>query len=561
MNRKNSRPRFDVDALRDLVGSKVFSRGEAYWRDGLVQLLTVEPKRVLAQVAGTEDYRVELMGRAESVDGTCSCRAFGDWGYCKHLVATALAANAMGGDTEAQSIDVFTRIREHLEGKDKVELVDMIMDVVERDPILLRRLEMTTLATQDGDEATIEARLGKMIDEATATKGFIDYREAPDWAQGVDEALDVIASVSSKHAGVVMRLAMRAIDRIEGAIEDMDDSDGRCAPLLDRACEIHCNAALEATCEPLSLARDLFAREMNGDYDTFAGAAGRYGDILGEEGLAEYRRLATEAWNELPATAGKNRISHVLSGDHFRLREILDFFAERDGDVEARIALRAKHLSSQPSYLKIAEFCLSQGRVEEALRWAEDGLWIFEDDRPDERLVVFAADLLTKAGRNADAEAHLWRAFEKAPSLGLYQRLCSSAGGEARDRAIERLQSRLASEKPSAWHYPADLLISILIEEKQFDLAWANAHAHGASEGLKEKLAQVSEATHPREALKTYAERVNQLAQFGGNGAYAEAAALIGRMAGLRGASEHAAYLADVKARFGRKRNFMKLLA
>jgi hypothetical protein len=62
MNR-DRRPRFDVDALRDLVGTKVYSRGEAYWRDGLVQLLTVGPKRVLAQVAGTEDYRVELKGR------------------------------------------------------------------------------------------------------------------------------------------------------------------------------------------------------------------------------------------------------------------------------------------------------------------------------------------------------------------------------------------------------------------------------------------------------------------------------------------------------------------
>ncbi|MER9947592.1 DUF6880 family protein [Mesorhizobium sp. M0047] len=560
MNRKNSRPRFDVDALHDLVGNKVYLRGEAYWRDGLVRLLTVGPKRVLAQVAGTEDYRVELMGRAESVDGTCSCRAFEDWGYCKHLVATALAANAVVSDAEAESLDVFAGIRQHLESKDIATLVEMIMDFAERDPILLRKLEMAALATH-GDERTLEARLGKMIDGATATNGFVDYREASNWAQGVDEALDVIASVSSKHAAIVMRLAMRAIDRIEAAIEGVDDSDGHCAPLLDRACEIHCNAALEAPCEPLSLARDLFAREMNGDYDTFAGAAGRYGDILGEEGLAAYRRLATEAWNELPATAGKNRIGHVLSGDHFRLREILDFFAERDGDVEARIALRAKHLSSQQAYLQIAKFCLSQGRAEEALRWAEDGLWMFEDDRPDERLVFFAVDLLTTAGRDADAEAHLWRAFEKAPSFELYQRLCKSGGKEARDRVIERLQSRLAGEKQSAWHFPADLLISILIEEKQFDLAWANTRAHGASGSLKEKLAQASEATHPREALKIYAERVEQLAQFGGNGAYAEAADLIGRMASLRTASEHVAYLADVKDRFGRKRNFMKLLA
>ena len=58
-------------------------------------------------------------------------------------------------------------------------------------------------------------------------------------------------------------------------------------------------------------------------------------------------------------------------------------------------------------------------RDQEALRLAEEGLWLFEDGRPDERLVFFAVDLLSQAGRNTDAEAQLWRAFEKAPSLEL----------------------------------------------------------------------------------------------------------------------------------------------
>ena len=52
---------------------------------------------------------------------------------------------------------------------------------------------------------------------------------------------------------------------------------------------------------------------------------------------------------------------------------ILDFFAERDGDVEARIALRMRDLSSPWDYLQLAEFCLSQGRQDEALRRAEEG--------------------------------------------------------------------------------------------------------------------------------------------------------------------------------------------
>ena len=49
-------------------------------------------------------------------------------------------------------------------------------------------------------------------------------------------------------------------------------------------------------------------------------------------------------------------------------------------------------------------------------------------------------------------------------------------------------------------------------------------------------------------------------ANTGGDPAYAEAAKLIARMAALRSAPEQAAYVAALKLRFDRKRNFMKLL-
>jgi len=249
-----------------------------------------------------------------------------------------------------------------------------------------------------------------------------------------------------------------------------------------------------------------------------------------------------------------------LPDSYRRLKDILDIFAERDGDVDARIALRAKDLSSPWSYLQLAEFCLSQGRGEEALRRAEDGLWVFEDGRPDERLVLFAVDLLSKTGRSGDAEAYLWRTFEKAPSLELYARLCKLGGKHAGERAVKLLETRLIGDEPTRWHSPADLLIRILVHERKFDAAWAAVHKHGASIGVKEALARASEATQPREALAVYIERVDQLANAGGNPAYAEAANLIGRMAALQSAAEQAAYVAALKVRFGRKRNFMKLL-
>jgi tetratricopeptide (TPR) repeat protein len=308
------------------------------------------------------------------------------------------------------------------------------------------------------------------------------------------------------------------------------------------------------------LARDLFQRETEGDYDTFDAAAARYADVLGEEGLGEYRRLAQEAWDRLPGRTGRRREADEEGLDGFRLAPILDFFAERDGDLETRIALRSRDLSSPWAYFQLAEFCQRHGREEESLRRAEEGLWLFEDERPDERLVFLAVNLLLERGRKADAQAHLWRAFGKAPSMNLHARLREVGGDAAVRRAVSHLRGALANESATRWHWPADLVIRIMVEEQMFEDAWCVVREHGASRGVKEALANASEATHASQALAVYAERVEELASSGGNPAYEAAAALIGRMAGLRGGAEQAAYLAGLKERHARKRNFMKLL-
>jgi hypothetical protein len=349
----------------------------------------------------------------------------------------------------------------------------------------------------------------------------------------------------------------RAINRIERAVGSIDDSDGHCGGLLHRAREIHLAAARPARPEPVQFARNLFARELESDFDTFDGAAVLYADVLGEAGLAEYRRLAVKAWEKIPQRSGGARDDLEFSSGDYRLKHMLDVFAERDGDVDARIALRARDLSSPWRYLELAEFCLAQGRKDEALRRAEEGMWIFED-RPDERLVLFATGLLSKVGRKTEAEEHLWRFFEKEPSQELYARLRKLGGGDAaRERAVRFLETRLATIQPARRDGTAELLVRVLISEKNFAAAWTAARGYKVEIHVKEDLARASEAAHPREALEVYAERVEQFVR---NSGYAEAAKLIARMARLRNAAEQSAYVAELKSRFVRKRNFMKLL-
>jgi uncharacterized Zn finger protein len=100
-DKRRMAPRFDPAALRALAGAAVFGRGEDYARSARVELLSDDGEHVRARVLGAEVYRVALRGRGHTSAGECSCPAFADHGFRKHLVATALAANAAGEGGEA----------------------------------------------------------------------------------------------------------------------------------------------------------------------------------------------------------------------------------------------------------------------------------------------------------------------------------------------------------------------------------------------------------------------------------------------------------------------------
>ncbi len=138
--------RFDVEAFRLAAGDRVFARGQAYHRDGLVDILSVEPDRVVAEVHGSESYHVELMSHAGAPSGDCSCPAFSNWDFCKHLVATALAVNAMTPGETGRAASRLEVIREHLRAEGADALVEMIMRLAERDPALRRDLQLAARA-------------------------------------------------------------------------------------------------------------------------------------------------------------------------------------------------------------------------------------------------------------------------------------------------------------------------------------------------------------------------------------------------------------------------------
>jgi uncharacterized Zn finger protein len=563
--------RFDVAALRNVAGEKVFGRGAAYHDDGHVEIVTFDKTRVLARVIGSEVYRCELIGVGKKFSGKCSCPAFSDWDFCKHLVATALAANGLDSEALEQASGRFAKIREHLRSRGVEGLVEMVVGIAERDPSLLEELELAVVAAA-ADDKTLLAQFRKAITEATRTHGFVEYRDMRSWVQGIERVLEHVAAlIGGGRAALVLQMLDHFFARMDEALEKIDDSDGGGGGAYAKACEIHLMACRQLKPDPVTLARVLFAREVDSEWEFFHGASEAYEDILGDLGLAEYRRLACEAWQKItPLRATGSQMQDDQFSARHVLGPILERFAEREGDVDGVIAIRARDLSTSYDYLGIAQLCLDRAREPEALKWTEEGLWQFEDN-PDERLILFASDLYRRIGREEDAEKLLWRAFERGPSIELYERLKSAAGihraNAVRDRALALLRARVG--KPTgrsgiSWSSPIELLVRVTMAEGMLTDAWTVVNDHGCNEYLLEELAGASEQSHPAEALKVYADRVERMVRLGGPGNYEFACRVIERMRrlheGCGEAKQHAAYLDDLRSRHKAKRNFIKLL-
>jgi uncharacterized Zn finger protein len=564
-----TKPVFDVAKLRNAAGAKVFERGEDYHADGSVDILTFSNSRVTAQVTGTQPYFVDLACNKGELSGFCSCPAYVDHGFCKHMVATGLAANDhVPDDGPGDGPDT---IENMLRSLDHEALVKLVIDVAGSDPKALHALSLKTalISLANSDAPSLAKKLKREIKAATRVGEFIDYDEVPAWAARIEDLIDSIEGLLAKgHGALVMELADLLREQLNDAFEAIDDSNGQMGMLVSRAMQLHLAACRLARPDPVQLAKDLFAREMADDFgleDTIE----TYADLLGDRGRQEMERLATAAWAKMrPPRVGVDNDDGGAWSTYPQLAAMLDRFAADRGDLQARIDIRKRDLSNSGRYLDLAKLCEEHGRTDEAIKWVEDGLFIFEDNR-DDRLLHYAADLFMRHGRADDRSALLWRAFARSPSIDLYKKLVHNLTGDSRvqvtDRAIELIKTRKSDAGRWRLQNDDDLVVSILSSERRLDEAWAFATAAKCTVYCLEELAQASEKSHPRQALEVHQRRVTRLVQTGGNQSYAEAERLIRRMRTVAEqggeASGQAAFESDLLANHHAKRNFVKLMS
>ena len=465
-------------------------------------------------------------------------------------------------------------VREHLMSWHQSALVDLILEQAAEDDRLRDTLRMRVAARlADGpDLGTFRTALRDAfsmdIDEP--------WHGAWDWSHGAGRVIDSIEELLGQgRPQPVIDLCEEALELLDSASGMIDDSDGGLTSLAERIGELHLEACLAADIDQAELGRRLVDLELGAQqHEAFYGAIDRYEPVLGEAGLAAYRRAVEDLWAKVPPL-GPGEDDPEQYGRRFRLTGMMERVVELAGDVDQLVAVMAHDLSAGYDFLRIAEVLREAGRHEEALAWAERGLAAFAD-RPDPRLREFAADEHHRVGRHKAAMGLIWATFEERPCLDTYQRLREHAGtGGAdwpawSDRALGFLRADIArrsgDRRRSGWALPDDRssLVEILLWQGDVDAAWREAREGGCSGGLWLRLAELRERDHPEDAVPIYTDRVRGLVDQKSNRSYEEAVATMRRLRGVMSRTEppgdFAAYVAALRVEHGRKRNFMALL-
>lgn len=539
---------FSRASVQTLADARSFERGLTYAATGRVGKRTATDNSVTAKVRGTSSYKVKLWADDGRQGYTCSCPVGAEDRFCKHAVAVALVVTGAVADGNAKDVPI--DLRGYLTSLEQDALVDLVLEHADDDDLFDARLRLRAATATEGPLPTAPFR--RAIDEAFVTNDYVDYRDMYAYASNIHDVLASLRGLlDDGHAAAVVALAEHAVDRAEDALGYVDDSDGYMSGIAEALQELHLDACLVARPDPVALATTLFERELHaGDLDVFHNAAAAYAEVLGEPGLNEYRRRAQGAWDALPALGPEDERS--WDSHRYRITQMMQSLAEAAGDVDAVVEVLARDQSSPYQFVLIAERLSNAGRYDEALAWAEKGLGIFAFQ--DARLVDAANEEYHRAGRDGDAVALAWRAFEERPSSQEYERLCGHAQragmwADLRDRALATLRARVeaniaaanktAAGRPDNWarrygpSRDASDLVAAFVFEGDVEQAWTEAKAAGCSRALWLELARHREQDHPADAIPIWQGEVERAIDVKTNHAYADAVAMIARIRGL----------------------------
>ena len=530
---------FDAATVAGLAGPRAYQRGAGYLIDRRVETAEARGGRLKATVRGTMPYAVELWADRGKPQWSCTCPAADDGSFCKHCVATALSlapedypsvwAAVAASDRPSGPVshggsddDPNGELAEFVKGLAPERLSEIVLDRAQTDWRLRQRLLAEARAARGAGPDLADWR--HRIDHAFGgrdymTRGLVTHQEESGWAMAVDDVIDGLEDLceAGQHDAAA-RLCEHAQRRADSAIDYVDDSGGRLTDFSCRLSELHLRACEAGRPDPVELAGRLLEVELDSELGGFQRSAASYADVLGEPGLAAFRKgLEPHLEQTMPDDDG-------WSSGAFAVEQALVGWALGSGDPDALIEAYGPDCVRSDHVLEIAQALDRAGRGEEAMVWARRSLaergnrsWQLDGLRE------FLARMLRERGEDNDAVRLFWDAFVSSPSLSAYRRLLDEDPGQdwlerCRDELHSSLERTAGGTGPGVLATPAlafaplppavpaaaVALVDILLFEGMVNDAWVVANDYGCRAQTWLTLARTRGETHALDAIAVY---------------------------------------------------------
>ncbi len=426
---------YATDRIREFCTAATFDRGVDYYEDGRVSRLDRYGTTISAAVQGSQPtpytIEIELINETDELHASCTC-PHDERGYCKHVVATWLAA------AEREPDDGQPLVERRLECADPDELREF-------------------LRTEFVDEPDLRQRFLATVDDRTVDQTLTDYKRELASRYPVEDRQPPITGPPEQFSEFERRAErlQQQGQHLEAALIYRAMVEVR-AEETDFVPEYHENAVydeLEAFAECLDAAdpshehkRDhiefLFEKWRSEDrfYRYFRDTFGRILDNLCTS-EADVRQYATLLEEHLPDDLFAGEGDPTEYGISIPFKTYLDCLEDLGEHERVRELYEQYYHESPTLYGPYVRFLRKIGDESRAIEVAEEGQEAYNNVRLRNHLVELYE------GRSSERyEHHIERRFIETRDWSCYETLKERSSPEQWEKRVTQLEDELATE-------------------------------------------------------------------------------------------------------------------
>lgn len=465
----------------------------------------------------------------------------------------------------------------NLERLGAARLAELLMELADGDAAMKRRLRLELAGTQSARQVAKEVR--KRLTTIARSRSFVDWRKRRAFVEDLDLQRRAIAEqIAPADPAEALELMWRFLGLAPNVHERTDDSDGLIGAVFRDALKDLGTIAANAQPDPITLADRVYEALNAPEYGQHDGLIATLGPTLGSTGL-EHLKARIHALAETPVERppqGERRViargpAGTLYADDLEERRrqatvtsALREIADAQGDVDAFIALHGEESRKVPAFAAdIGRRLLAAGRADEALATVNEATTTRIHGHAWE-LEAIRVEALDQLGRHDEAQQRRWARFVDgldAEYLRAYlRRLPDFEDIDAEEQALDHAEKHTSIHMAISFllNWRAHARAARIVIDRRTEL---DGNAFPVLTPAAETLAEdnpLAVTVLLRAMIDFCLENAKTTRYRHAARHLNECAQLAERITDFGDIQDHASYLAQIKARHGRKSSFWR---